>query len=147
MSSHTGGCRCGRLRYTLAADLGPVFNCHCRFCRQIHGAAFATVAIVPRSAFCWTSGSTVPAQYRTARGSLRHFCGACASPICNHPLEPEALCLVVASLDDDAVVEPWAHVNLESKARWFVPNDDLPKFQGDPTPAEWAALAHARFPS
>lgn len=136
------------LRYELSADLGPVINCHCRFCRQVHGAVFTTVAIVPRSAFRWKPESTRPAKYRTPHGSMRHFCSICASPICNHSLEPEALCLVVASLDDDSTVRPWAHVNLESKAPWFVPEDDLPKFQGDPTPEEWAALARARsFPS
>jgi hypothetical protein len=144
VASHTGGCRCGRLRYELAAELGPVFNCHCRFCRQIHGAAFTTIAIVPRAAFRWDEPSETLARYRTPRGSVRHFCGTCASPICNHPLDPNALCLVVASLDDDSGVKPWAHFNLESKAPWFVPRDDLPRFDAEPTREEWAALARAR---
>lgn len=143
-SAHTGGCRCGRVRYEVDAEIGPVFNCHCRFCRQIHGAAFTTIAIVPRAAFRWSAGSAQATQYRTPRGSVRHFCGVCASPICNHPLEPNLLCLVVASLDDDAKVAPWAHVNLESKAPWFEPRDGLPKFQADPTREEWTTLARAR---
>ena len=62
---------------------------------------------------------------------MRHFCGSCASPICNHPLDPDALCLVVASLDDDAAAKPWAHFNLESSAPWFTPEDDLPKFNAE----------------
>jgi hypothetical protein len=105
------------LRYELDAEIGPVL---------------------------WSRGSEAPAQYRTPRGSVRHFCGICASPVCNHPLEPSALFLVVASLDDDSVATPWAHCNLESKAPWFVPRDDLPRFEGDPTREEWAALARSR---
>jgi hypothetical protein len=132
------------VRYELEAEIGPVFNCHCRFCRQVHGAAFTTVAIVPRAAFRWVRGSEKVTQYRTPRGSLRHFCSVCASPLCNHPLEPDALCLVVASLDEPSVAKPWAHLNLESQAPWFVPSDDLPRFRGEPTREEWAALARAR---
>jgi hypothetical protein len=132
------------VRYELEGALGPDFHCHCRFCRQVHGAAFTTVAIVPRAAFRWAAGSAQPAVYRTPRGSLRHFCGSCASPLCNHPLEPELLCLVVASLDDESIAKPWAHVNLESKVPWLELSDELPHFQGDPTNDEWAALARAR---
>ncbi len=137
----TGGCRCGLIRYELAAEIGPVFNCHCQFCRRIHGAPFTTIALVPRSGLRWLEDSQDPAQFRTPGGSLRHFCGVCASPICNHPAEPELLCLVVSSLDDESGVAPWAHFNTESKAPWFAINDDLPQFEKNPTPEDWAALA------
>ncbi len=121
-----------------------MFHCHCRFCRQIHGAAFTTIALVPRTALRWLHGSAEAATYATPRGSVRHFCGVCTAPICNHPLEPDLLCLVVTSLDDDSRVEPWAHFNTEAKAPWFTIQDDLPQFATGPTPEEWAALARAR---
>lgn len=140
----TGGCRCGSLRYRLTQEIGPVFNCHCSFCRKIHGAAFTTVALLPRSAFEWLPDSGAPAIFTTPRGSVRHFCGTCASPVCNHPVEPELLALVISSLDDDSTTEPWAHFNLESKANWFVIGDDLPQFETGPTPGEWAELARNR---
>jgi len=144
MSTRTGGCQCGLVRYELAAEIGPVFNCHCRFCRRIHGAAFTTIALVPRSGFQWSADSSEPAQFKTPGGSIRHFCGVCASPVCNHPLAPELLCLVVGSLDDDSEFAPWAHFNTESKAPWFTIHDDLPQFETVPTPQEWAALARKR---
>ncbi len=143
MPTRTGGCRCGRVRYEVTEELGLVFNCHCRFCRQIHGAAFTTIALVPRSAFRWASGSALPAQFRTPMGSLRHFCGACASPVCNYPVEPNLLCLVVSSLDDESAVQPCAHFNTESKAPWFTIQDELPQFAAGPTPEQWTALVRA----
>ena len=139
----TGGCRCGLVRYELTGELGPVFHCHCRFCRQIHGAAFTTIALVPRSALRWLARSANATQFRTPCGSLRHFCGTCASPLCNHPLEPDLLCLVVASLDDESQTRPWAHFNTESKAPWFLIQDELPQFETGPTPEQWARLVRA----
>ncbi len=141
----TGGCRCGLLRYEVTSELGPVFNCHCRFCRQVHGAPFTTIALVPRAAFRWLPGSAEASQFRTPGGSLRHFCGVCASPVCNHPREPHLLCLVVPSLDEESGVEPWAHLNTESKAPWFTIQDQLPQFRAGPTPEEWASLASNRL--
>ena len=140
--ARSGGCRCGLVRYDLTGDLGPVFNCHCRFCRQIHGAAFTTIAMVPRSNFQWSPGSSEASQFKTPGGSVRNFCGVCATPVCNLPREENLLCLVVASLDDDSELAPWAHFNIESKAPWFTIADDLPQFEAGPTPEEWAELAH-----
>lgn len=138
--ARTGGCRCGCLRYEVTGEPRFVFNCHCRFCRQVHGAAFTTVAIFPRAAFRWSAASAEPARWVTPLGSVRHFCGTCASPVCNHPREPELLCLVVASLDVELATPPWAHVNLESKAPWLEIKDAIPQFATFPSPAEMEAL-------
>ncbi len=137
----TGGCRCGRLRYEVSGDLGPVFNCHCRFCRQVHGAAFTTIALIPRAAFRWSESSAEPSRFVTPLGSVRHFCGDCASPVCNHAREPELLGLVVSSLDEELDTRPWAHLNTESKAPWYEITDDLPQYKTGPDPAEMQRLA------
>lgn len=140
MPVHTGGCRCGRLRYAVTGELGFTFSCHCSFCRRIHGSAFTTVAIVPRAAFRWAEGSGEPAAFVTPLGSVRRFCGRCASPVCNQPREPELLCLVVASLDDERDIAPCAHMNTESKAPWFEIADGLPQFATFPTADELKGL-------
>ncbi len=93
-----------------------------------------------RSGLQWTEGSEEPTTFKTPMGSIRHFCGRCATPICNFPSEPSILCLVVSSLDDDLDESPWAHVNLESKAPWFQIGDDLPKFPGYPDDQAFAGL-------
>jgi len=135
-----GGCLCGALRYELTGPFGPIWNCHCAFCRRIHGAAFTTVAMMARSAFRWIDESAEPKTFATPMGSVRHFCGTCATPICNFPSEPALLSLVVSSLDEDLERLPWAHVNLESKAPWFQVGDDLPQFSGYPDDKAFAEL-------
>ena len=70
VATHVGGCQCGLVRYEVTAELGPVFHCHCAFCRRIHGAAFTTIALLPREAFDWLSGSGHVARFLTPGGSL-----------------------------------------------------------------------------
>jgi hypothetical protein len=135
-----GGCLCGALRYETNGPFGPIWNCHCAFCRRIHGAAFTTVAMMARTAFQWSDGSDEPTIFKTPMGSIRHFCGRCATPICNFPSEPAVLCLIVSSLDDELDESPWAHVNLESRAPWFHVGDDLPRFPAYPDDKTFAEL-------
>ncbi len=124
----------------MSGEFGPIWICHCPFCRRIHGAAFTTVGLMARSSFRWTSSSAEPATFKTPLGSVRHFCENCATPVCNFPAEPALLCLVVASLDEDLDQAPWAHVNLENKASWFTIADDLPQFEAYPDLAELGEL-------
>lgn len=139
----TGACLCGALSYEVGATFGPIWNCHCPFCRRAHGAAFTTVAIAVRSSFRWTQNSGEPAIFRTPQGSIRHFCAKCASPICNFPVEPSIACIVVASLNEPLERLPWAHVNIESMAPWFQIGDDLPQYPEYPDLAELGELARA----
>ena len=46
-----------------------------------------------------------------------------------------------ASLDDESVLRPCAHFNMESKAPWFSLQDELPAYPGNPTPEIWSELA------
>lgn len=41
MATMTGGCLCGRVRYTLTGDPIRSYVCHCRDCQRASGAAFA----------------------------------------------------------------------------------------------------------
>ena len=50
MASVTGGCLCGRVRYTATGE--PAFSgiCHCRNCQRYTGSAFETVIAFPTAA-------------------------------------------------------------------------------------------------
>jgi len=138
----TGGCRCGRLRYRFAGPFGPVANCHCGFCRRVHGAAFTTVAFVDPHGFSWSSPPEAVSRFETPLGAVRHFCGRCASPIFNFSPVLDLGALITQSLDGVQLV-PWAHVNTESKAPWLVIGDALPQFPTWPSPEELRGLLDA----
>lgn len=127
-----GSCFCGALGYEIAGPLGPVASCHCAFCRRIHGAAFTTVALVASEAISWLPSSSEPSRFTTPLGSVRHFCGQCASPLWNQTPNAGLAAVVVFSLVDGDQPLPWMHVNIESKAPWSTLRDGLPQFVGWP---------------
>lgn len=138
---YTGNCRCGERKYSVSHDFGPVVNCHCAFCRRVHGAAFTTVAFVPRSSLTWIQGEEGASVYSTPHGNRRHFCGLCASPLFNVGGAGELAAIVIGSLQDAEQPAPWAHVNTESKAPWHRISDSLPEFSTWPAAEQLRGLA------
>jgi hypothetical protein len=136
-----GSCLCGGLEYRVSGPFGPVVHCHCGFCRRIHGAAFTSVMLVPVASITWLPASAQPARFVTPRGSVRHFCAECATPVWNLSPVLALASVVVASLREEHQPRAWAHVNSESKAPWVAIDDGLPRFPAWPTGEELRALA------
>ena len=128
----TGRCLCGDVRYELEGELPPLVNCHCQFCRRAHGAAFVTVAWLPRSSFRFICGEESVHQYSRG-GGFRCFCSSCATRLFNGPTSGGGfISLIVATLDEDPDTGPIMHINLESKAQWYAINDGLPQHESLP---------------
>lgn len=131
----SGQCYCGAVQYQLGGSLGPLVNCHCRYCRRAHGAAFATSALVRSAELRVTAGQEHVREYSTTGGS-RFFCDRCGGRLFNRPASnPEITMLLVASLNDEPQGTPMMHINVESKAPWYEILDDLPQYQGLPPQA------------
>ncbi|WP_340160922.1 GFA family protein [uncultured Hoeflea sp.] len=73
MQTVTGGCLCGRLRFTASGEPDRVGLCHCLDCRKHHGALFHASAIFDEAAV------RVEGETRQYKG--RHFCPACGSSV------------------------------------------------------------------
>jgi hypothetical protein len=69
MSSRSGGCLCGAVRYEVEGEPLRAGLCHCADCRKESGSVFVTFAVWPRGAFRH-SGDTASFQGRS-------FCPAC----------------------------------------------------------------------
>jgi len=137
----TGRCLCGKIRYELDGALPPLVNCHCQFCRRAHGAAFVTVAWIRRSSFRFTSGED-SFQRHSVGDAFRGFCGSCGTRLFSGLASGDGIAtLIVSTLDDCPERGPVIHINLESKADWYVISDDLPQYQT--SPADIAATLKA----
>lgn len=117
----TGGCRCGALRYELAAAPLYVANCHCTNCQKISGSAFSTNAAVSESAFRFTQGEPAVDVWKADSGNERFgwFCRACGSRIA-HGQTPSIgfLSLRTGGLDDTSWVEPVGDIWTKSAQGW-----------------------------
>ena len=57
MTTYTGGCTCGAVRYRIEAEPVRSFQCQCRDCQRDTGSGHASVMVFPRAAMQVTGES------------------------------------------------------------------------------------------
>ena len=57
--SATGGCLCGKIRYTLKAEPALTVVCHCTHCQKASGSAFSTNLVIQRADIDFISPSSL----------------------------------------------------------------------------------------
>jgi len=122
-ASRTGGCLCGRVRYTAPATPSGVVVCHCRDCQKQAGSAFSIIAVFPRDAV-HVEGDLARYVGRGDSGNTveRCFCGACGSPIYSDGdamRERGILAIKAGTLDEVADLKPALHYWVVSKQSWI----------------------------
>ncbi len=131
----TGGCLCGRIRYSIEGPFGLVANCHCTMCRKAQGCAFATNAPVARRDFRVLQGAEFITEYESTEGKFRCFCRVCGSPIYSHRVaDPTVVRIRFGTLDGDPGVRATLHYAVDSKAPWFDITDELPRIAAERQP-------------
>jgi hypothetical protein len=120
MASMQGGCLCGKVRYTIAAD--PIFTgvCHCKNCQKQAGTAFSVVMGVPKAAFTVTGTlKTYNDRGDSGQAVFRRFCPECGSPIISEvAVMPDLVIIKAGTLDDTSTLQPAMHVYCSSKQNW-----------------------------
>lgn len=100
-----GGCRCGRLRFTISAPPLLSSACHCTGCQRMTASAFSLSLAVPAEGFAVTEGKPVVGGLHGA--SQHFFCPHCLSWVFTRPEGLDWLVNVRSTMLDDA--------------RWVVP--------------------------
>lgn len=130
----TGGCLCGAVRYTCAAQPVMSVNCHCRSCQQSSGSAYAAICMLPMAAVQVTG----EVRYYDSPGDTgmnvsRGFCPTCGSHLFGKPaVLPGLIGIKAASLDHPERYQPSADMYVGSVQPWDCMNPDLPKFAKAP---------------
>lgn len=142
----SGGCRCGAVRYAVAA-LGPpkIYCCHCRDCQTWSGSAFTQQALVPASAIRATGPVTDYAMAREdGATSTQYLCATCHARLWNINSRWPMLAVVRAgTLDESDGLSPALHIWTARKQPWIVIADDVPRFTENAPPAQMMALMNA----
>ncbi len=119
MREMTGGCLCGKVRYTANADPAIVAVCHCKNCQKQTGTAFSLIVAVPKS------GMSIQGQLKTFHDKgdsgqpvERNFCPECGSPIYSDVAVTPGLAFIKAGIDDTSWIDPKMHVYCDSKEHW-----------------------------
>ena len=121
----TGGCLCGRVRYTAQPDHREGYYCHCRMCQLAFGNTRASFLNLRKDQVRWTAAE--PDHYASSSFARRGFCARCGSPLSFEYLGSERMDLSIGSLDDPAAFRPVSHFAVESRlAGWHAP-DRLPE--------------------
>lgn len=131
MSTKTGGCLCGAVRYELRGALTSVTYCHCSMCRRWHGhvGAYAAVdregfALVEERGLKWHASSP---------GVRRGFCGECGSSLLFDQADMPKMGFCAGSLDEPTGLRSKAHIFVASKGDYYeLSHDGLLRIDGNP---------------
>jgi hypothetical protein len=112
----TGGCQCGRVRYTVAAGPAKATVCHCRMCQRATGNAFAPLLEVMTSAVAW---ECEPAVWASSTLAERGFCATCGTPVFYRGIGRDTTEFMAGTLDPAFAYRPIANHGVESRVDWL----------------------------
>jgi|SRR5271166_2624803 len=134
MRELSGGCLCGKVRYSATTDPAIVAVCHCKNCQRQSGTAFSTIVGVPRGALN-VAGTLKTYEDASETGSALHrrFCPECGSRVATDVSTIPTLTFVQAgTLDDTAWVEPTMQFWCVSSQPWLSLPEKIQQFQRMP---------------
>jgi hypothetical protein len=111
VSTATGRCLCGSVRYEVRGPLRDVLLCHCEECRRWNGHIAACTAVakddlilLESSSLRWVDSPRSDAHAR------RGFCAECGSSLFWDPADRETISIAAGTLDPPTglrVIEHW----------------------------------------
>ena len=121
--SMTGGCACGRVRYTAKVEGDDAYLCHCRMCQRASGSVSLALRNVKAAEVDW---SHEPDWYDSSPIAVRPFCSSCGTSLgFKFKDGSENMDLTVASFDDPSRFKPKHHFGAESMHRAWLNTEGL----------------------
>lgn len=128
-TNKTGGCQCGRVRYTAAVDPAEAYLCHCRMCQRATGGFAASFVHVAQADVAWEGE---PDWYSSSPIAERPFCSRCGTPFGFRFKEGSTnMDLTVGSFDDPSDFVPKHHFGAESLHEAWLDTSALPRIRTD----------------
>lgn len=119
----TGGCACGRVRYSVRIDDDEAYLCHCRMCQRSTGSISVAFKSVKARDVKW---GHEPDWYDSSAIAQRPFCRECGTSFgFKFKKGSENMDLTVASFDDPSRFKPQHHFGAESMHRAWLNTDGL----------------------
>src|SRR3569623_334426 len=120
----TGGCQCGRVRYSVAIADDGAYLCHCRMCQRATGGVAAAFKNVARADLQW---ERQPDYYASSALAKRGFCAACGTPLSFEYVDGgRNIDLTIGSFDDPYRFKPMMHFSIESRHEAWLDTSGVP---------------------
>lgn len=125
----TGGCACGRVRFTAQVDSDEAYLCHCRMCQRASGNVSLAMKTLSQAAVAW---EREPDYYRSSPIAKRGFCSACGTSLTFQYLsDTDQMDLIVGTFDDPSRFRPTSHFGAESMHRAWINTSGLPETRSE----------------
>jgi hypothetical protein len=124
----SGGCACGRVRYTVRIDDDEAYLCHCRMCQRATGSISIAFKNVKKAAVDWQGE---PDWWQSSPIARRPFCRTCGTSLGFAFPDSEIMDLTIASFDDPSRFRPKHHFGAESLHRAWINTEGLPEYRTD----------------
>lgn len=125
--SMTGGCSCGKVRFTAQIADDDAYLCHCRMCQRATGSVSIAFKNVKQADVEWVGA---PDWYDSSPIATRPYCRECGTSLGFQFKEgSENMDLTVAAFDDPSRFEPKHHFGAESMYRAWLNTEGLPEMR------------------
>lgn len=116
----TGGCRCGNVRFEVAADPLITMACHCTGCQRMTASAFSLSSLHNDGDFTVTRGEPVIGGLRGDE-TKHYFCPDCMSWLFSRPTRlPQFVNVRSTMMDDCSGYRPFIDTQTAEKLPWAV---------------------------
>ena len=126
MDVMTGGCACGRVRYTAQIENDDAYLCHCRMCQRATGGVSVAFRNLKKADVAW---AREPDWYASSPIARRPFCRECGTSLGFEYPYSENMDLTVGSFDDPSRFKPTMHFGIESAHRAWLNTEGLPEYR------------------
>jgi len=127
----TGGCACGRIRFTAQVASDDAYLCHCRMCQRATGSVSIAFKTLPKADVAF---AVEPDWYQSSPIARRPYCASCGTSLGFAYPDSEKMDLTIASFDDPSRFKPHYHFGSESLQRAWLKTEGLPEYRTDEYP-------------
>jgi hypothetical protein len=124
----TGGCACGRIRYTAQVADDDAYLCHCRMCQKATGGVSIAFKNLKKAGVAW---AREPDWYVSSPIARRPYCRECGTSLGFEFPDSENMDVTVGSFDDPSRFRPTSHFGAESIHRAWLDTAGLPETRTD----------------
>ena len=131
MTHHTGGCRCGAIRFEASAEPFYTSYCHCSDCRRASGAPVAAFVGFRTADFTMSGKAATYGQAPIKRS----FCSTCGAPLAYTDARiSDQIFIMLGAMDKPENYPPRVHGYVGEALPFLHLEDGLPRFESNTAP-------------